>query len=431
MTIHRGRTGRLPPLTSLFCGMAASLLTGTAFAETSPYYIGVVQSLAHESNLYRLGDGQEALLGPGRRKSDTLSVTSLIGGIDQNFSRQRVYGSLKAGMNRYASNKTLNNESYGLNLALDWATLERLSGTVSIGADQTLAQFNNRSGAGSIESVKNIVNTSRADAKFRLGMVTALTLEAGLGLRKVNYSATQYQRNEYEQTSGSLGARYRASGALQVGVALRLSKADYPQFRQTGAHTFESDTLNRRDIDFTANWTPSAISQVNLRLSPTQSSYDRNTGRDFSGLTGSAAWAWQVAGKTKLNTTLSRDTGQSSEAVNLGISQPGVVDYSQITSALRVKAEHELTGKIGLTASAVLAHRSLVNTPRDANGNVLTTLEGTDNTVTLALGGRWAVTRSAEAGCNVSTERRTSSNSALSVPMSGSSFSCYGQLVLQ
>ena len=431
MSIQRGRTGQFLPLTGLIGGMAATLLTGTAWAETSPYYIGVVQSLAHESNLYRLGDGQEALLGPGQRKSDTVSVTSLIAGIDQNFSRQRVYGSLKAGMNRYANNKTLNNESYGVNLALDWATLQRLSGTVSIGADQTLAQFNNRNGVGSIESVKNIVNTSRADALVRLGTVTALSMEAGLGFRKVDYSATRYQRNEYEQTSGSLGARYRASGLLEVGVALRLSKADYPQFRQTGSNTFESDTLTRRDIDFTANWAPSAISQVNLRLSPTRSSYDRNSGSDFSGLTGSATWAWQVAGKTKLNTTLSRDTGQSSDAINLGINQPGVIDYSQIGTALKVRADHELTGKIGLTASATVAHRILVDTPRDAFGNVLSKIEGSDNTVTLAFGGRWAVSRSAELGCNVSAERRTSSNTALAVPMSGSSFNCYGQLVLQ
>ena len=56
----------------------AALMAGTAAAETSPYHLGVVQSLGHESNLYRIGDNQT--LPAGTSKSDNVSATSLIGG---------------------------------------------------------------------------------------------------------------------------------------------------------------------------------------------------------------------------------------------------------------------------------------------------------------------------------------------------------------
>ena len=410
--------------------LAAALTTlaaGAAMAQSSPYYLGVAQSLGYESNLYRVGDDQT--LPAGYSKSDTVSGTSLVGGVDQTIGRQRVYGSANVRANRYANNKALDNESYGLNLALDWATVGRLSGTLSAAADQNLAQFNNRA-AGGVETRKNVVRTNQVDARVRLGVVTKYTLEASLGHRNRSYSAPEYNSSEYRQTSGSLGLRYRPSGALSLGVALRITEATYPKFNQPTPNVFEADRLKRQDIDFTATWLPSAVSQFNLRLSPTHTSYDRDTGSDFSGVTGSATWGWQPTGKLRLTTGLSRDTGQSSDAVNLGFFGSGVTDYSRTTSALSLKADYELSAKIALNAGISYAHRALANTSSLA-GNPVGTVTGSDNTTVLSLGARWLPTRSIQVGCNVSAENRSSSNTNLSVGLSGNAFSCYGQFVLQ
>lgn len=411
--------------------LAAALTTlaaGAAMAQSSPYYLGVAQSLGYESNLYRVGDGQ--VLPAGFSKSDTVSGTSLVGGVDQTIGRQRVYGSANLRANRYANNKTLDNESYGLNLALDWATVGRLSGTLSAAADQNLAQFNNRAVGAGVETKKNVVRTNQVDAKVRLGVVTKYTLEASLGHRDRGYSAPEYDSAEYRQTSGSLGLRYRPSGALSLGVALRITEASYPKFNQTAPGVYESDRLKRQDIDFTATWLPSAVSQFNLRLSPTHTSYDRDTGSDFSGVTGSATWGWQPTGKLKLTTGLSRDTGQSSDAVNLGFFGTGVTDYSRTTSALSLKADYELSAKIALNAGLSYAHRALTNTLSQGS-TALDARTGSDNTTVLSLGARWLPTRSLQVGCNASAENRSSSNPALSVGLSGNSVSCYGQFVLQ
>ena len=112
MTIH-------PFFLRLAC-VAGVVASSPAWAQSSPYYLGVAQSLGHESNLYRLGDNQ--VLPAGLSKSDTVSGTSLVAGVDQKIGRQRVYGSANLRANRYSSNKSLNNDSYGLNLALDSAS---------------------------------------------------------------------------------------------------------------------------------------------------------------------------------------------------------------------------------------------------------------------------------------------------------------------
>ncbi|OYU98334.1 MAG: hypothetical protein CFE45_16885 [Burkholderiales bacterium PBB5] len=420
MTIHR-------PLLRLAC-VVHVLATGSAWAQSSPYYLGVAQSLGYESNLYRLGDNQ--VLPDGLSRSDTVSGTSLVAGVDQTIGRQRVYGSANLRANRYSNNRSLNNDSYGMNLAMDWETVDKVSGTLILAADQNLAQFDRRNASGPVETKKNVQRTLSVDSKVRLGLVGLYSLEATLGRRERAYSAAEYDASEYHQNMASLGLRWRPSAYLQLGAALRGTQATYPRFRQVDVGTFEADHLTRQDIDFTAYWQPSGLSQINARISPTRTRYRRDTGSDFSGITGSASWAWQATGKLKLTTQASRDTGQSSDAVNRGIFGNGVSDYGRTSTSLSTRGAFDFSAKIGLTAGLTYTHRALTNT-FTLQGLGPTQRVGGDNTTSLALGARWIPTRAIQTGCDLTAERRTASNLQLSVPLSGNSFSCYGQFILQ
>ena len=421
---RRPATGLHPAL--LACALA-TLLLPAARAQNQPYYLGLSQTLGHESNLYRIGDQQ--VLPPGLSKADTVSSTALFGGIDQAMGRQRVYGNATLRANRYLANGDLNNQSYGLNLALDWASLNRLSGTLSLAASQNLTQFNELNGSGEVQTQRNLETNQQLDAKVRLGVVTRYTAEATLGLHQRSFSAAAYARHEYRQTSGSLGLSYRPSDLLTLGAAARLTAVDYPRLRALAGGGFEGDTQKRTDIDLTAGWRPSGSSTVNARLSPTHTGYDRNSLADFSGLTGSASWVWQATGKIKLTSLLSRDTGQSYDAVNLGIFGPGTVDYSRTTTALKLAADYELSAKVALSASLAQSRRALVNTLN--LGGVARAADGSDNATSLGLGARWSPTRSLQLGCDLGTERRSSSNPALSTSLNNNSLSCFGQFVLQ
>ena len=106
-----------------------ALACTAAMAQSSPYYIGVAQTLAHNSNLVALRDNQP--VPAGLSKSDTVSSTALVAGIDQPFGRQRLTGTANLSSNRYSRNSEFNSSGYALRLGLDWQTIERLSGRVS------------------------------------------------------------------------------------------------------------------------------------------------------------------------------------------------------------------------------------------------------------------------------------------------------------
>lgn len=415
------------PAAPFWAGLLFALLAPTAQAQSQPYYLGVSQSLVHESNVYRIG-GEQALPA-GLSKSDTVSGTALFGGIDQSIGRQRLTGSASVRANRYQSNSGLNNEGYSLNLALDWSTLERLSGNVSLAATQNLTQFNEINNTGVVETQRNIDQNQQLDAKVRLGVVTRYTAEASLGLSKRRFSAASYARSEYDQKSASLGLNYRPSNLLALGAAARLTLVDYPRYRSLGAGTFESDRLSRSDLDFSAQWVPSGNSTLNARLSATRSSYDRSAESDFSGLTGSASWVWQATGKIKLTSLLSHEPGQTTDAISQGLQRSGAVDFSRTTTAYKLMGDYQLSAKIALSASVAQANRDLVRSFNQGGPAIVE--RGSDSSTLLGLGAKWSPTRSLQVGCDLSSEQRRSNNLALSTTLNAGSLGCSGQFVLQ
>jgi hypothetical protein len=408
--------------------LLATLGCGAAHAdEPNPWYIGASQTFTYESNLYRIGDGQT--LPAGTSKSDTISSTALIGGIDQPIGRQRAYGSVNLSENRYQSNTGLNTPSHTVNLALDWATVEHLTGTLSFADTSSQAEFNSINSSGGVETRKNIQNMQNIDAVGRIGLVTKLTGEAEVGYESLSYSAVEYQNRDYTQHFASLGVKYESSALLRLGTAARYTRGDYPKFVEVTPGVFEADKFTRQDLDFTADWRPSQVSRVFGRISATRTSYDQNSVRDSSGPTGIIRWDWKPTGKTQVLTDLSRDFGQRSDTAGVGSLDPSITNYSHTSTAFRLRAIEQVSGKVNANAKVQLAHRDLVDTQTASSGTPVTT-EGSDNTLTLSLGARWTPTRSSAVGCDLNHDRRRT-NSTMSSNMTANSIGCYGQITLQ
>jgi hypothetical protein len=403
MTIHTTRCA-----TRLATALALLGAT-TAMAETSPYYVGVSQSVGHESNLYRVG-GNVGLPAGAKSESDTIFTTSLVGGVDQTWGRQRLSGSGSLRASRFSNNDQLNNEGYGLNLGLDWATVQRISGRLGVSADRSLRSFDPAYQAGQV-SERNIEDNNQVNATVRIGVVTRLTGELSASSRQVRYSAQAYAGSEYNQTSASLGARYRLGGATTVGLAWRQSQVKYVS---------RDDPYKRRDIDLTGTWVPSGLSTVSARISHTSTDHAQSPQRDFSGLTTELRGSTQVTGKIKLNLRFSRDLSQGTSTFDFQGQTPSL-EFDRVSTALRLGADYDLSAKIALTASVDNIRRNFENT-RFA-------ITGSDNTTTLALGARWLPTRAIQVGCNLSHANR--SVSQVGNPYTSNALSCYGQFVLQ
>ena len=420
-----GRSARLQlrPTARPWCLLLAAVALawcGAAGAETSPYYIGLSQGFLHDSNLYRLDEG--AFLGPGKSRSDTVATTSLLAGLDQPMGRQRVYGTVAVRNNHYASNDYLNHVGYNLDTGLDWSTVERVSGTLTLHADQGQRPFNIDTGV-RVDTQQNIQNTLDMNAAFRVGLVTQWSAEASLGFGRLDFSAPNFAGSEYRRNSASLGTRWRPSAIINFGAAVRYTQADYQA---------RGDTATRWDLDFTSGWEPDGYNSAYFRISPTHITYDVGTASNFSGVTGAATWQWQPTAKLHLNTGYLRDANQDSFNQRLLVPIGGggfagvqvVTDDTYLTDTLRGALDYEVTSKLAATLGASYAKRSLVR------ANSVGELRDTDQTTITSLGLRWTPTRGVQIGCEAGSERR-SAGGVLSQPYSTTLYHCEAQLVLR
>jgi len=407
------------------CTLSVLLAAGAASAQTSPWYIGAAQTFTQESNLYRLADG--APTPAGVSKSDLVSSTALLGGLDQPIGRQRVYGSATLRSNRYQDNRDLNNESYALKAGLDWETVNRLSGSLEASADRSLARFNSDTEVG-VLTQRNIEDNGSLRAVARLGVVTAYTAELSLEHRQRDFSAPEYARRENRQTTAATALRWRPQGGTMLGVGLRRTDGRYPHFRIQEDGGVLADRYMRDGLDLLAEWESGGASSLNARITLGRTRHDRNEARDISGATGFMAWTWRPGGHLSLTARLARDTGQ--DAFYSGSPfVDGVVDVSRTVTTARLAADYILSAKLQLRAALTHARRDLVQTlppsasfPGDARGH--------DNTSELSLGASWTPTRALVFGCDLGHESRSASGD-LSVPYSASRVACYAQAYLR
>lgn len=404
-----------PPLLFAPClAPCLALLCATATAQTSPYYIGVAQTIAYESNLIRLRDNQA--LPAGLSKSDTVYSTALVAGVDQPFGRQRLFGTANFSNNRYSRNGDFNSSGYALRLGLDWQTIERVSGRASVSSDRTVrADVRDASDRFILRS--NAETANQFDASVNVGLVTRLSAEATLQQRDVRYSAAEAAFREYKQRSASLGLRYKPGSTTTWGLGLRQTRWDYPNLLVGVADT--NDRRVRNALDASLVWQPTGVSSYDIRLSSGKTEHRQFNSRDFSGVTGSAGWDWRPLAKLRFNTRLSRDSGQDADRVTTA--------YTRTTDTLRVAADYALSAKIGMNLAVSAYNRQL-----DGRGQVVSGLSGRENGNSLTLGARWAPVRSTVVGCNVSADRLGgNSNPAQNSSFSATAFSCYGQFILQ
>lgn len=398
----------------LLLASSLALACAAATAQSSPYYIGAAQTIGYNSNTIGLRDNQA--LPAGLSKSDTVSTTALVAGIDQPFGRQRLAGTANLNFNRYSQNSDFNSSGHALRLALDWQTVERLSGRVAVSSDRSVrADVRDTNDRFILRS--NAETANQLDTSVSVGLVTRLSAEAGFQQRDVRYSAAEAAYREYQQRSASMGLRYRPASTTTWGLGLRQTRWDYPNLLIGSANP--NDRRTRDDLDASVAWQASGASSLDVRLSSGNTKYQQFNSRNFSGLTGSLGWDWQPGGKLRVSTRLSRDSGQDAERVTTA--------YTRTTDILRVSADYALSAKFALNGALSVYGRQV-----EGRGANVASFSGRENGNSLALGVRWAPVRSTSVGCNVSSDQLgANKNPVLSDKYSATGLSCFGQFVLQ
>ncbi len=401
MTTPTLRLPRPRAATTLCAALCAGFGTA-ALAEPNPYYLGAVVEYGHSSNVFR-AEKKNA-------KSDSYLSYGLVAGLDQPIGRQRIYADASVNKRNYQDVNQLDHVNYGLNAGIDWETIERLSGNLNVALNQGLEDPSLRNQA--LDS-RVITKTQAVSFRAQYGLVSLLSLEATLAHSNTDYSLSEtaspaavaaYDALSLKRDSVGLGLKYRPSGALTLGTALRLSRGKYP-----------NESYDGRYVDLTAIWEATGLSTLTARLSATNVGYDKDRSRDYSGLTGSLGWNYRPTGKLSFRTLLSRDTGPES-LLTYG-------DSSRVTTGLSVGVGYEVTAKIRLNANARYIHRTLaIDGPPER--------EGSDRVKGLTVGVSYEPARAWLLGCNVGKESRGISG-GLSTPYSVDTYSCMAQFKFQ
>lgn len=395
--IHSKRQARTPIAIALGLVLSAS---AWAQDDPNPYYIGASQSFTRDSNLFRQTTGEV---------SDTISSTSLFAGVDQPFGRQRFYANGNVSANRFNNVSRLNNTGYGLNVGLDWETINNLSGRLRYSTNQSLADYGT---AGTNSTAKSIERSQLALASVRYGITSRLSLEAGAQHRALDYSDPAFVSRENSQKVFNVGGRYGVSGFLTFGTGLRFTQTDTPN--AAGG----PDEADRKDLDLTSSWSPTGLSTINARISYSREEHSLAALSDFSGMTGSLEWVYSPTAKLRLRTSLIRDTGTEARFIDFsgGTASESTESY-RITNSLQLGATYAMTAKIGLTASTRYSRGDLTSGAVRAK----------DSSTLTSLGINYAVARSVSLGCELSHDSRRSENAALSTPYSADLASCSAQ----
>jgi hypothetical protein len=363
---------------SFLCAGSALAQTATSSSER-PWYVGLNQDFTHTSNVF----------------SDTISTTSLLGGVNTRLGRQRLFGDVALNTTKYRQVDARDTSGYNIGLGMDWSTVERLSGTVRIGATQRQTDFG---GSGITQvSLSNVEKTQDFDAVARLGGESLLTYEVGIGWRKVRFGAVEFANTNYRQQRGNMGLVIRPSGALTLRTGVQGSRTDYDA---TDARA------KNAGVYLGATWVPTGISTVTANLN-----YSREgataVSDGFRGVTGSLAWLWRPTGRLTTTTTLSRATGRdagflrTSDADN----NPTVTanNFSQITNRLALSTAYELTGKISINGGIDVSQR---------NYGAIVTGAGKDRETGVSVGARWAALRTVSVGCDAGYTNRNNTSAA-------------------
>lgn len=396
--------------------------------DPNPYFIGGRQVFTHDSNILRSNNAQSA----------SYSTTTLFGGFDQQISRQRVYANADVSLNRYSGDfkDQLNNTSYGVSAGWDWATIEKLSGSLTANVNRTLATLGDNTTSN--QSVGDRVTTQQYALTARWGGQSILTLEGGASYNKVSY--TQQTTSDSTGDSASLGLYYRAGPSLRVGTAVRYSHSDTPQ-SLSGANK-----ENGRYIDLLATWLPTSTTSVYSRVSWAHQTNSRADSRDFNGLTGSVSASYAPTPKLSFQAGFSRDAGVNGTFFTLNTNTPpvqgtpaptpvrGLSESSQVTNSFSLGATYAATAKISVTAGAQLRYAKLVDdVPVAGGGGAVTTVNRDDNSKLYSLGVTYAIARAWELGCSVSHSTRELDASVIAVGLSYTAnvASCRAQFTLR
>jgi hypothetical protein len=390
--------------------VAGTIAAAPARAEHSPYTFGAGVRLGHDDNVFRAPAGQEL--------ASRSTTWRAFAGVDETISRQRLRAHLELRRTDYAAAGQLDHDGYTWRAAWDGATAGAWSWSLTADGRRALTSYD--AVVEPTRRVPDLETLRRFGAVVQHGLRAQWVARAGLNHRRIGHSSAAFASDELRVDGLEAGVLHNPGGVLTPSLGVRLARGRYPQARLGADGSFVADRYERRDIDLGARWVPSGASEISARLSATREDRSVAEERSFRGTTGRLSWQWQPAGKTRLTTTVLRDTGSEATFLNLPGELPGSSDSSRTITALLARVDYQLTAKTSFALSWWQARR-------DHAAGALTAEPARERSHVAALMARYEPTRNSVVACELARSRRASSG-GISSPYHARTTACSAQL---
>ena len=394
------RGGALAALMVLAAG------AGSVGAEELPLYLTLSQSLTRDSNLLR--DNND-------RRSDTISVTTVAGGLNKAYGRQNYRVSASASRNAYSDNKQFDNDGYAVSAEVASEVGSNFKVTLNAGASQFLPNFEDQFN----RTTRNTERNRQASVDVRYGLYGRWSVNAGASYSKVDYQVTESEN----KTSQSVfaGVRYLPSDLAYIGLTLYRTDTELPN-RRLVTTTAVGEDIERTSLNLDTVWQVTGFSRLSGRLGVTSEKHPQDRRRDFDGLTGSASWTFTPAGKATYALSWVRDTNNEGGGTFNSTAGQLFSANKRLTNSLSATATWQATAKIKLNANYTHAKYEEDSELLLAGVTPVSSDEQTGRYNAVSLGVSYQPLRSVGLGCDMQRYDRTAS--VFSRAYDGNSVAC-------
>jgi len=269
-------------------------------AETLQVRIG--QSLAHDSNVFRLSDAVAASVLGSSSQSDTYGVTTLGAKLDKRYGLQRIEFDVNAQNYRFSRYDYLDFTALNYAAAWHWAVTPRFQGKLL--TDRVEYLDNSVDGINQGEANRRIERSNVLDAEYQLG--AAWRLLAGVYERSLKNTLSQTDEADSSQIGTEAGVRYVFATGNSVAYRYRRSDGDYSE--RSSAST-EPSEFSDWEHELSFEWGPTAGTTVRGQMAYQDRRHTGFSDRDFSGVRGQVLANWAVTGKTRIEAGYVRELG--------------------------------------------------------------------------------------------------------------------------
>lgn len=393
---------------------ASSLASGVARAEELPLFLSLSQSFTRDDNLLRDN---------ANKRQDTISTTTVSGGVDKAYGRQTYRLSAAASHSSYSRNDQFNNDGYAgsADVTSDIASDFRLS--LSGAASQFLPNFENQYGD---RLVRNLQNNRQYSADLRYGLYGRWSVNTAFSHSAVDYKVTE-QENKSSDTV-SVGLRYLPSDLVYFGLNASRTDTSVPNRVLVGVARVGED-IQRTSVGLNTSWVVTGFSRLSGSIAATQEKHPADRRRDFNGYTGSAAWDYTPGGKMSYGLSWVRDTSnEGGQTLGKNLNADSVYSTNnRLINTFKLSARWQATSKIAVSAG--YAHTLYKEDYGIASLQQISSVSKDGRYSAYTLGVSYQPIRAVGLGCDLMNYDRT--QSTFSRAYSGNTVTCRASFTIE